>query len=197
MRKKMSFLGKIESLLFVSGEEGLTLDELATLLEQKREKVSYDLLRLKQVYAQNESSGLQLVRINQRYQLVTKPQYAQTIKQYAESPFAQKLSQAALETLAIIAYKQPVTRIAVDEIRGVQSSAMIQKLEHRDLVTIVGRQDSPGRPNLFGVTPYFYQYFGINSIEELPDLAELFSEEEMEADALFQIEANEESEDVE
>lgn len=185
MRNGMDQLPKIESLLFVSGENGLTSDELATLLEIDRETLDYQLLRLKKRYENDQSSGLQLVTINHHYQLVTKPQFAEIIKQYAQSPFAQKLTQASLETLAIIAYQQPVTRLTIDDIRGVNSNGMIQKLEQRDLIKIVGKQESPGRPNLYGVTDYFYQYFGLNSLEEMPDLSTLLQKTNDE-DQLFE-----------
>lgn len=186
METTMKIMGKIESLLFVSGEEGLSLDELTTLLGVKREKVFYSLLCLREKYQKDINSGIALVVINERYQLVTKAVYAPVIKQYAVSPFAKKLSQAALETLAIIAYRQPITRLEIDDIRGVQSASLIQKLEQRDLVEIKGKQQSPGRPNLYGVTTYFYQYFGLNSMAELPDLTELFSPTQT-TQALFEI----------
>ncbi|MCZ0717661.1 SMC-Scp complex subunit ScpB [Aerococcus kribbianus] len=181
----MHLMSQIESLLFVSGEAGLTLDELATLLETKRADLAYNLAKLRRNYALDPQRGLQLVVVNHRYQLVTKVENASIIQGYAQSPFAQKLSQAALETLTIIAYKQPVTRLAIDEIRGVNSQAMIQKLELRDLVIVVGRQDSPGRPKLYGVSDYFYQYFGIDSLDELPSLDSLFTDESAEINDLF------------
>lgn len=192
----MNLVAAIESLLFVAGEEGLTLEELVQLLEVPTATVQYKILKLAEKYDLAATSGIELILIDGRYQLVTKKEFADVIKQYAISPFAAQLSQAALETLAIIAYRQPVTRLDIDDIRGVQSSAMIKKLVHRDLVKEQGRKETPGRPILYVVTEYFYQYFGLQSLEDLPDLNQLLSQEDLDETTLFsQIELRQDSDD--
>lgn len=183
----MSAEGAIESLLFVAGEDGIGVDELANLLEIKEEWALYYVMVLSQKLQRDRQSGLRIAVINERIQLVTKSQYGQVVKNYAVSPFATKLSQAALETLAIIAYQQPVTRLAIDDIRGVQSSNMIHKLLERDLIMETGRQNSPGRPIIYGVTNYFYQYFGLESLEDLPDIHNLVLDGSVNEETLFKI----------
>lgn len=191
----MNLVATIESLLFVAGEEGLTLEELIQLLEAPTAAVQYELLKLAEKYTLAATSGIELILIDGRYQLVTKKEFADVIKQYAISPFAAHLSQAALETLAIIAYQQPVTRIEIDDIRGVQSSAMIKKLIHRDLVKEQGRKETPGRPILYVVTEYFYQYFGLQSLGDLPDLNQLLSQEDLDETTLFSQAASQDGSD--
>ncbi|AMB92063.1 SMC-Scp complex subunit ScpB [Aerococcus christensenii] len=186
----MNLIGQCQSLLFVSGEEGLSLVELASLVDQPQEKVRYALLVLEEELSHNPHSAIRLGKVKDRYQLVTKSAFSETIKTYARSPFALKLSQQALETLAIIAYQQPITRLAIDEIRGVGSSAMIQRLMMHDLICEAGRQNSPGRPILYQVTDYFYQYFGLKNLSDLPDLETIKAQEEgqNQSDDLFQTE---------
>lgn len=167
----MSLNGALESLLFVAGEEGLSIGDLELLLGETREQLEQALDALSSALLLNEERGLALVQFANRYQLVTKGAYADIIKQYAVSPFATKLSQAALETLAIIAYKQPITRAQVDYIRGVQSIGAIQKLQLRDLIESKGRENSPGKPILYGTTDYFMNYFAIEDFSQLPDIA--------------------------
>ena len=104
---------------------------------------------------------------------------------YAHSPFTQKLSRAAVETLAIVAYRQPITRMGIDEIRGVSSITMLQKLLARDLIREVGRLEAPGRPVLYGVTDYFMDYFGLKSLEDLPNIEPLNLNDEVTSDELF------------
>ncbi|NEW63392.1 SMC-Scp complex subunit ScpB [Granulicatella sp. zg-ZJ] len=166
-------IGAVESLLFVSGDTGLTLLELSDLLHIQTSDVTVLLETLQQKYHDDEQCGLALVSFANRYQIVTKGIYSEVIKEYAVSPFATKLSQAALETLAIIAYKQPLTRAQIDQIRGVQSTGALQKLQMRDLIESKGRENSPGKPILYGTTDYFMNYFGITDMSELPDLDQL------------------------
>lgn len=169
MEYSMTLIGAIESLLFVAGEEGLSLGDFELLLEQDRQTIQQALDKLTDELT-HDNRGLALVLFANRYQLVTKGEYASTIKQYAVSPFATKLSKASLETLAIIAYKQPITRSAIDYIRGVQSSGAIQKLLLRDLIESKGRENTPGKPILYGTTDYFMNYFGMESLTQLPDI---------------------------
>lgn len=164
----MQLLSMIEALLFVAGEEGLSLVELARLLEEPPQVLEKALNQLQASYQTNRHSALCLLETAKRYQLVTKPQYAKLLQQYAKTPMSQRLSRASLETLAIIAYKQPMTRVEVDVIRGVNSTAAISKLQLLGLIQEAGKKEVLGRPNLYETTAYFLDYLGLNSLEELP-----------------------------
>ena len=130
---------------------------------------------------------MQLIHAEERYKLVTKPALAELVKKYLNSNNITELTGAALETLAIIAYKQPITRIDVDEIRGVQSSSMIQRLQLLELIKENGRLDAPGRPILYVTTDKFLDYFGLESLDQLPELDEEKQEdEEMDLMTLFE-----------
>lgn len=181
----MNTVAAIESLLFVAGNEGLTVTELQNILQETQQNVTQAIAQLKTRYEQQEDSGLTLVSFADKYQIVTKGAYVDYVKQYAISPFATKLSQASLETLAIIAYKQPLTRAQIDAIRGVQSSGAIQKLLLRDLIESKGREESPGRPILYGTTDYFMNYFGLETLAQLPDISEIEQVSPSELEDLF------------
>lgn len=172
-------LATIEALLFVAGDEGLTLEELSKLMNRPMDTIALLLEKLEEKYRVNPESGLLLLETALKFQIVTKREYAPYIKRYAQSPFSQTLSRALLETLAIVAYKQPVTRVEIEEIRGVQVAGNLQKLKTRQLVEEVGRLDRPGKPLLYATTPFFLDYFGINSLEELPELSETDEEDEI------------------
>lgn len=166
----MKSLSQLESLLFVAGEQGLRLEEIMSLLGVYESRAQYLLALLKDKYASDENSGLCLVKQGEHYLLLTKAENEGLVKAYAQSPFSSQLSKAALETLAIIAYEQPITRLKIEDIRGVQTQGLLQKLQLHDLIEEVGREESPGRPILYGVTAYFYNYFGLASLEELPEI---------------------------
>lgn len=175
----MNNIAKIEALLFVAGDEGLSLEILSQLTKMSKVEVSVALTGLEERYERYEDSGLTLIETASAYQIVTKKEYAEYIKEYAQSPYSQRLSRPLLETLAIIAYKQPITRIEIEEIRGVQVTGNLQKLRARQLIKEVGRLERPGQPLLYGTTDFFLDYFGINTLEELPELMEENNEEEM------------------
>lgn len=181
----MNDLAMIEAILFVAGDEGLTLEELSKLTDKTLASMAVLIEELGIKYHNDEESGLLLIETANKYQIVTKQKYEAYIKRYAQSPFSQTLSRPLLETLAIIAYKQPITRIEIEEIRGVQVASNLQKLKTRQLIEEVGRLDKPGRPLLYGTTSFFLDYFGINSIEELPELMEEDEEDEEETSDLF------------
>ncbi|WP_237756467.1 SMC-Scp complex subunit ScpB, partial [Lactiplantibacillus herbarum] len=126
-------------------------------------------------YDQDDESALTVLSTANTYRLATKATVAPVLKRYFEAPLTTNLSQASLEVLAIIAYRQPLTRIEIDEIRGVHSGSTIQKLVLRQLVTETGRLSEPGRPILYGTTEFFLDYFGLKSLDDLPaiDLAAL------------------------
>ena len=175
----MSKLAEIEALLFVAGEDGLRVRQLAELLSLPPTGVTQSLEKLAEKYQKDEDSSLALLETSNTYKIVTKQDFAKLLREYSKAPINQSLSRAALETLSIIAYKQPITRMEVDEIRGVNSSGAISKLQIFDLIRENGKKEVLGRPNLYVTTDYFLDYMGINSLEELPivEETELIAEE--------------------
>ena len=175
----MSKLAEIEALLFVAGEDGLRVRQLAELLSIPPTGVTQSLEKLAEKYQKDEDSSLALLETSNTYKIVTKQEFAELLREYSKAPINQSLSRAALETLSIIAYKQPITRVEVDEIRGVNSSGAISKLQIFDLIRENGKKEVLGRPNLYVTTDYFLDYMGINSLEELPivEETELIAEE--------------------
>ena len=175
----MSKLAEIEALLFVAGEDGLRVRQLAELLCLPPTGVTQSLEKLAEKYQKDEDSSLALLETSNTYKIVTKQDFAELLREYSKAPINQSLSRAALETLSIIAYKQPTTRMEVDEIRGVNSSGAISKLQIFDLICENGKKEVLGRPNLYVTTDYFLDYMGINSLEELPivEETELIAEE--------------------
>ena len=179
-----NYISVLEGLLFVAGDDGISLEEASYILELERSAVRQLLDELKK-RLEDENSGLELLLTASHYKLVTKASLKPHIEKYAVSPYSSQLSQASLETLAIIAYKQPVTRVDIESIRGVQSSGSIQKLLLRDLVEEAGRLETPGRPKLYKTTAYFMDYFGLESLDALPDASDLFDLDSEEANQLF------------
>ena len=175
----MNDIAIIEALLFVAGDDGLSLEELAKLTDNPLDVIAAKIQTIAEKYDADETSGLKIIETANTYQIVTKREVAEYIKRYAQSPFSQLLSRPLLETLAIIAYKQPITRVEIEEIRGVQVTSNLQKLRSRQLIEEVGRLDKPGKPLLYGTTAFFLDYFGINSIDELPALAVENNDQEM------------------
>lgn len=161
----------IEGLLFASGDEGLTKKQLAHILEVDLNTIDVVIEELKYDY-ENTQRGMMLMKSGEIYQLTTKPEHAIYFQRLMESPQASRLSQAALEALSIIAYRQPITRVEVEEVRGVNSDRAIQTLVSRGLVEEKGRKEGAGRPILFGTTTSFLTYFGLSSLEDLPPLPE-------------------------
>ena len=165
----------IEGMLFLAGDEGLSVKEIKNVLNINETLIRENLDSYKRKLNDDPTSGLQLIFLAGKYKLSTKPQY----RSYYEKMVEQQettLSQAALETLAIIAYKQPVTRLQIEEIRGVSSDNVVRKLQAKALIKEVGRQDTPGKPILYGVTELFMDAFNLASIDELPPLEELVAD---------------------
>jgi len=158
---------KLEALLFVAGEP-VTTSQLATALDVAASVIERGLNELD---ASLLSRGLRLQRHAGRVQLTTAPQLAELIERFLGLEATTHLTRAALETLAIIVYQQPVTRPQIDSIRGVNSDSMMKSLLHKGLILESGRADGPGRPILYSTTPEFLQHFGLNSILEMPSLA--------------------------
>lgn len=157
----------IEGLLFVAGEEGLTAKQLAEVLETDVFAVESAVADLKREL-EEAGRGVRIAEVAGGYQLTTCPDHSEYIRRLARSPQRTPLSQAALETLAIIAYRQPITRVEIEQIRGVGSDRAIQTLLARQLIEEVGRAEAVGRPILYGTTRRFLDYFGLRDISELP-----------------------------
>lgn len=166
----------IESLLFVTGEP-LPLKDISAYLELEEKKVVDILEEMAKAYS-DESRGISLISINGAYQFVTKQENSHYIQKLLKKNRKQSLSQASIESLAIIAYKQPITRIDIDEIRGVKSESALQKLSEKGLIKEVGRLEVPGRPILYGTTDEFLRQFGLKTLKELPSLDLYGGEEE-------------------
>jgi segregation and condensation protein B len=165
---------KLEAILFVAAEPVQTA-QLAAALD-----VSVSVIErgLNELDASLSTRGLRLQRNAGRVQLTTAPQLAELIERFLGLEATSHLSRAALETLAIVAYQQPVTRPYIDSIRGVNSDSMIKSLLNKGLILESGRTDGPGRPILYSTTPEFLQHFGLNSILEMPPLAKSEEEEQ-------------------
>ncbi len=161
-----------EGLLFVVGEDGLTLTQLMDILEIEKEEVMGILSHLREKY-EKENSGIWLNFLGNTFKLTTKKEHKEYYQKLIENKESNTLSQAALETLAIIAYNEPITRIQVDEIRGVSSSQVIRKLVAKNLIKEIGRSDIVGRPILYKTTSDFLDYFGLATIEDLPKIESL------------------------
>lgn len=163
--------GILESLLFVSGSDGLSIRQVRTILEID-ENQAVTLLKKLQADYQDDGRGIQLIEADATYYLTTKKDHADYLQSLVTSNKKNKLSQASLETLAIIAYNQPLTRLEIEEVRGVKSDRSVQTLLSRGLIEEAGKKDTIGRPHLYKTTLEFLTYFGLKSIEELPPLTD-------------------------
>lgn len=173
----------LEGLLFVVGEDGLTIEQIEDVLNIDEESAKNLIRVLKRDY-EDESRGLRIDFLGNRFKITTKFEHKEYYQKLIENPETNFLSQAALETLAIIAYNEPITRIQVDTLRGVGSTSIIRKLVAKGFIKEAGRSDVPGRPILYETTHEFLDYFGLASIEDLPDIdkiLESFKEDESDA----------------
>lgn len=178
----------LESLLFAAGDEGLSLQHVAEVIEVDELKASEIIEQLSQVYEKDNNRGIIIVQLAGTYQLATKKENATYLKRLVDSPNTSTLSQAALETLAIIAYKQPITRSEIEEIRGVKTERPLHTLVSKALIKEVGRAEGTGRAYLYGTTKEFLDYFGLKSMKELPELPEKIEKEyvQEETDLFFE-----------
>lgn len=167
----LPLVSTLESLLFVA-DEPVETARLAQALRCSVEEVQNALAHLRDDY-ERYNRGVRLQERNGKVQLVTNPAAAQAVEDFLSLDLTSRLSGPALETLAIVAYRQPVTRVQIEAVRGVDCSGMIRKLEQQGLVEEVGRMETPGRPILYGVTDRFLQHFGLTRLDELPALPEL------------------------
>ncbi len=161
--------GIIEGLLYVQGDLGLTIDQVSEILEIDPEEAKGLILSLKQDYI-DEDRGLRINYLGNSFKLTTKEEHKEYFKKLLENPKNNVLSNQALETLAIIAYNEPLTRIDVDEIRGVDSAYVVRRLLAKGLIKECGRSDKPGHPILYKTTDEFLDYFGLSSKEDLPKI---------------------------
>jgi segregation and condensation protein B len=162
----------IEGLLFASGDEGLDAKQLAEVLEIDPHLASDLVLELRDEL-KRAGRGIQIVEVAGAFQLTTIAEHAPYFERLAYSPSRSSLSQAALETLSIIAYKQPITRVEIEDIRGVKSDRALHTLGGKDLIEETGRAEAVGRPILYGTTKQFLDYFGLSSLRELPESSSL------------------------
>ena len=168
----MTKLSELEAILFIVGEEGIALDEISHILAIDKEEALRLVAELEERYENDTTSALHILETEAHIVLTTKKELAPLLKRYAQGT-SNTLSQAAVETLAIIAYKQPITRVEIEQIRGVQVSGAVQRLSAHNLIEEKGRVEGPGRPILYGTTSYFLDYFGLKSLKELPDIQEM------------------------
>lgn len=162
----------LEGILFLVGEDGIKLDDLVTILNVDKENAVLLLRDLKKDY-EDDSRGITIKRFGELFKLTTKSEHKSYYERLVDISNVRSLSQSALETLAIIAYNEPITRVEVDELRGVSSAQIIRNLVAKDLVKEVGKSEKVGRPILYGITKEFLDYFGIESKDKLPKIEEI------------------------
>lgn len=169
----------IEAILFTMGES-VEAEKIAVAIEHDVDTTVKIIHNMMDKY-ENEDRGIKIIELEGSFQLCTKEEYYDNLIRICSQPRRYTLTDAALETLSIIAYKQPVTKIEIEKIRGVNSDRSVNKLVELELVKEVGRLDAPGRPMLFGTTEEFLRTFGVGSIDELPviseDMVEQYKEE--------------------
>jgi len=163
--------GVVESLLFVN-EKPVMLDQIKNVLDAvSNADIKKVLSELQRDY-EDRKCGIMIVEIANGYQMLSNPIYAPYLRSFYKTKHKEKLSKPALESMAIIAYKQPVTRSDIEVIRGVNSDGVVTHLLSKDLIKVIGRKDVPGRPFVYGTTKQFLEYFGLKSLNDLPELEE-------------------------
>lgn len=169
----------VEGLLYMVGDDGIKVEQLASVIDKSIEDSEAILNSIQSKYT-NENFGIELVNYGKTYKFITKQDVAPYIQALFHTSKPNTLSQSALETLAIIAYKQPITRVEIEELRGVGADMMLRKLQARNLIREAGRSDAPGKPILYEVTEEFMDSFKLYTLNELPDLPEFNSDDENE-----------------
>ena len=173
---KERMLAILEGLLFLCGDDGLSIEQAAASMDATEEYVA-ELFDELQKYYLRESRGIEIARFGEKYRFLSKAAIHDAAKKLFQTSTDAKLSNAALETLAIIAYKQPITRVEIEEIRGVGADVMLRKLVARGLIQEDGRSEAAGRPILYSVTDEFLDSFKLLSLDELPELPQFGTEE--------------------
>ena len=159
----------LEGILFIVGDEGTTIDKIKDILNIDENEVKELLMELKKDYS-NADRGLRISYLGNAFKLTTKEEHKEFYEKLVTNERTTNLSNAALEVLAVIAYNEPITRLQIDEIRGVNSAQIVRKLLAFGLIKTCGKQDSLGKPNLYKTTNEFLDYFGLSSKDDLPDI---------------------------
>jgi len=165
----MELKAVLEGILFVVGDEGISLIEMSKILEISEEEVKKLLVELKKDYESNER-GLRISFLGNSFKLTTKEEHKKFYEKLVSDTKNVTLSNASLEVLAVIAYNEPITRLQIDEIRGVNSSQIVRRLLARGFIKTCGKSDAIGKPNLYKTTNEFLDYFGLASKEDLPKI---------------------------
>ncbi len=165
----MDLMAILEGILFVVGDEGITLEQIRDILEVDITQAKELLKKLREEY-NNENRGLRVTFLGETFKLTTKKEHKEYYQKLISNPENNLLSTPALEILAIIAYNQPITRVEIDELRGISSYYVIRKLVAKGLIKISGKSDMPGKPNLYSTTSDFLNYFGLATIDDLPTI---------------------------
>ena len=174
-------IAALEGLLFVVGDDGLSINQMMEILEIDHNEAVNLINELKEEY-ENINRGIRLHFLGNTFKLTTKEEHKNYYQKLLINEENNTLSNSALETLAIVAYNEPITRVEVDEIRGVQTSQMIRKLVAKGLLKECGRSELPGRPILYKTTSEFLDYFGLSDISELPKITPKSEQENNEVD---------------
>ena len=165
----------LEGLLFLVGEDGINIENICDIMNIEKDEAMNLIEELSNDY-KSEERGLTIKNFGGSYKLTTKKEHKEYYNKLADSPNIKNLTQSALETLAIIAYNEPITRHEIDELRGVNSSQIIRNLVAKDFIKEVGKSDKIGKPTLYGITNEFLDYFGLDSKEHLPKIEEIKEE---------------------
>lgn len=165
----------LEALLFVAGEP-ITQGSIIKATEMQESEIKRLMGELISEYRER-NSGILIFEVADGYQMVTNPDYGIWVKKFKNINYSSRLSQASLETLSIIAYKQPITKLEIDQLRGVNSDGAIKSLYEKRLIKIVGKKEAPGRPFLYGTTKEFLQYFGLKNLSDLPAITDFLRDE--------------------
>ena len=165
----MNLKAVLEGILFIVGDEGTTIDEIKDVLNISEDEVKKLLIELKKDY-ENADRGLRISYLGNSFKLTTKEEHKEYYEKLVSDTRTTNLSNAALEVLAIVAYNEPITRLKIDEIRGVNSSQILRRLLARGFLKVCGKADTIGRPSLYKTTDDFLDYFGLSSKDDLPEL---------------------------
>lgn len=165
----MNLKAVLEGILFIVGDEGTTIKEISNVLNVSEEEVKKLLMELKKDY-EDKGRGLRISYLGNTFKLTTKEEHKDYYEKLVTESRTTNLSNAALEVLAVIAYNEPITRLKIDEVRGVNSSQIVRRLLARGFIKVCGKEDTIGKPNLYKTTNEFLDYFGLSSKEDLPEL---------------------------
>ena len=181
----MNKIAVLEGALFIVGEDGLNINQVMEILDIDLKEAKSLLEELVTSY-EKDRRGITLALFGNKFKLTTKPEHKDYYEKLIETTEGRELSPAALETLVVIAYNEPITRIKIDELRGVASAHIIRRLIAEDLIESVGREDTPGRPRLYKTIETFLDYFGLTSLNELPEIIKEKKEENNDEQNLFE-----------